>query len=308
MSLCFVKKYPIDVSMIPLSTEESQKDQKQTFLSVMEADFIVFQEKIDTADLNDYVKWRIIETRSFIEKNLELFFLIDTFELPGGNKLHLYRRKGDYVNLQKHRASLYFRDGVVKLYYKGLPLTKDSGVGASFGLSNTQHYSQLAKWKIEYADRDKIIATASWPDASINQKWQFDLLNGNEINLTIKPFSVKDLEIEDFSVWFIFNPAYKELLAEGRKIKLEPKNVFVPTSVCLSELTRPMILHSYGVEPNLSLMPTSYNFKIKPIILDNKILKIIRFDTEKNKFKKSTIADETSILLSVRISLKENNK
>lgn len=192
------------------------------------ADYIIISNNIDSIwemVLNSEPKWkeRIEKAREIFHQNINHFKLIETLRMPDGSEVSLYKNiyKVELIKsqgIQLGDIELLFDSGRIRIFYKGIEITK--GLGLYVSLLSLQHWrdSMEATWKVEKLSNAKLIAKGRWMFIPVEQIWEIELKEGNLIDWHVKT-DVQDIikiETEDFKLMLSDN--YKSwFVSDGTK-------------------------------------------------------------------------------------------
>jgi len=245
-----VDKSPIDIRCILLAIDEFHKvTQFFIYRLVLSSNYVIVKEKEDWIGhfhALDTVREDVTEARVIFYRNIERFELIKEFPLPENNKLLLYRNRLNFAEIEYASLRLLFNNGLVKLYYKDVELTKESGLISGFSYQSELYDSSQAIWQVEKANPNELTATACWPGIPIKQTWHF-ILKDNQIDWQIELETEKEIELENLQARIFLKSDYKNwlnLYDTGSLPKLFPWQRYaqikiqLPTSLIGLNLTR----------------------------------------------------------------------
>ena len=163
-------------------------------------------------------KEKIENARKTFYENIGRFKLIETFNLPDGSNLFIYKNiyKSElikYQGIQQADIKLLFDNGRLRIFYKGSEITK--GLGLYVSLFALQHWrdSMEATWQVQKISDTKLTAKGRWMFIPITQAWEIELKEGKFIDWHVR-MEAKDMikiEIENFKLmlsdnyksWFV---------------------------------------------------------------------------------------------------------
>lgn len=128
--------------------------------------------------------------------------------------------------LETGRLSLVFEHGKIRLFWRGLELTKRLGLYSSMQYNDIWCDSAQAVWSIEQVHQNKLVAVGSWPWIPLIQYWDITLLNENSILWNIELEVWEHIILQKGQVNLMLSDAYKEWFVE-KKIRGEFSRKFM---------------------------------------------------------------------------------
>lgn len=306
--ITFLKEFPITTYTNSLDEEELYKRVSPVLFLIDNADYIAVLKDADPYTLQNeaaFIRQKITGSRDyFFKKTINDCTLLKKFELPTGNHLLLFKKKKDYIKLEKLLTDLYFRDGRWQWYYKGIAVAKD-GFGSSFKFKGRVYNTLQAQWSIEPISESKIIAKGNWQDVPIIQEWEFNILSDKEIMASMRIICIDEVEIQDMSFFLLLSHFYRKWETSEKKGYFSRKNILRYTDIYLPESTRWLTISSHrkNIFPNITFIPVSQQFKISPIIGYQKNFRKVKFEISKYDYYKFSLSPGTYDCISVKILL-----
>jgi len=114
--------------------------------------------------------------------------------------------------LSTPESKLAFDNGICRLEYKSVELTKNNHIFTSLYANGKWHFSHLAHWDFKKQNDHKIIAIGRWPDLALTQSWEIEVIDGRSFKWDVNVEVEEELVIEqqyfficcsnDYSQWF----------------------------------------------------------------------------------------------------------
>lgn len=168
-------------------------------------------------------KEKIENARKTFYENISRFKLIETFKLPDGSKLFIYKNiyKSELIKsqgIQQADIKLLFDNGRLRIFYKGSEITKGLGLYVSLFALGHWRDSMEATWQVQKVSDTKLTAKGRWMFIPIVQAWEIELKEGKFIDwhVTMEAQDMIKIEIENFKL--MLSDKYKSwFVSSGKK-------------------------------------------------------------------------------------------
>ncbi len=119
------------------------------------------------------------------------------------------------IELSQGNLRFAFDQGKGNIFWEGKELTTGLSVYTSVRSSGIWYDSYQARWRLNQQGPDRIAVSGDWPNISISQNWQIELISKNSIVWQVNMEIYEEVSIEIQQINLMLSPAYKTWAVPG---------------------------------------------------------------------------------------------